>query len=356
MNHSSSYQTHHPSMNRPKILVVEDDETNRVLIKEILELTDFSADYAINGQECLEKMETHEFDLILMDIQMPIMDGIQATQKLRGDKRFEKIPIVAVTANAIEQEKEYYFEVGINDWVSKPIVVKTLLAVIEKWLGAYQKKTKPEPESNEYSQLTECPAKEIDITAALENLDGDARAYLDILSVFKKAHGEDIKQMNVAIQSGKGEQAQFILHSLRGALGTVGANSLQQIVNEMYTLLKSGQELEKELLRQFEISFAECLSEIENILLNANISYRMLGKNLPLGTASVVELQPKIERLKELLDLYATDSEYLLIEIIEETNNKEFREQLDMMLNQVKIFEFETALNLLEQYLNHRKE
>jgi CheY-like chemotaxis protein len=115
-----------------KLLVAEDNEFNRLLIKFILEKNKIPYDFAENGRIAVEKAMLNQYDMILMDIQMPEMDGIEATKILRN-KLGEEIPIIAITANAVKEELEYYLKIGLSDYLTKPFEEKKLLLKMQQF-------------------------------------------------------------------------------------------------------------------------------------------------------------------------------------------------------------------------------
>ena len=116
------------------LLLVEDNDVNQEIVMAILEDKVLSVDVAGNGQEALDLLEEKSFDGILMDCQMPVMDGYEATQKIRAKEPFKDLPIIALTANVMLADREKALSAGMNDLVEKPIVVDQLLKVLSQWI------------------------------------------------------------------------------------------------------------------------------------------------------------------------------------------------------------------------------
>lgn len=116
-----------------KILVVEDNDINGELLQEILERYSYTSDLADNGKSAIALLEKNKYDLIFMDLQMPLLDGFEATIEIR--KRNNPIPIIALTANIMEPDKKRCFEVGMNDYISKPFEFPEIEAILNKYLG-----------------------------------------------------------------------------------------------------------------------------------------------------------------------------------------------------------------------------
>jgi len=117
-----------------KVLLVEDNEMNQELAIDLLGKKGIIATIANNGKEALETLQTQSFDIVLMDVQMPVMDGYTATQKIREQERFKDLPILAMTANAMSDDIIKAKEVGMNDHIAKPIIPSEMFATMAKWV------------------------------------------------------------------------------------------------------------------------------------------------------------------------------------------------------------------------------
>lgn len=126
--------------NSSSVLLVEDNVNNQFVISQFLEKYNCKVMLAENGLEALELIEQVAFELILMDIHMPYMDGIEATRAIRGQAHYDSLPIVALTANALEGDREQFLEVGMNDYLLKPIKVELLVGILDKYLGINKQK------------------------------------------------------------------------------------------------------------------------------------------------------------------------------------------------------------------------
>ena len=121
-----------------KILLVEDNEINQELILELLLVHHVTVMTAFNGQEALKLLETEHFDAVLMDCMMPIMDGYEATKKIREQEKFQQLPVIALTANAMVEDRQKVLDVGMNDYITKPIDPNKLYIILAKWLKAFE--------------------------------------------------------------------------------------------------------------------------------------------------------------------------------------------------------------------------
>jgi CheY-like chemotaxis protein len=129
-----------------RILLVEDNEVNQLVASRILKKAGFIVTIANNGKEAVEKVTEDNYGLVLMDIQMPVMDGLEATREIRKLPDYQKLPIVAMTAHAMSGDRELSIKSGMNDHVNKPIDVQELFKTIAKWTKTEEEKPEEEPE------------------------------------------------------------------------------------------------------------------------------------------------------------------------------------------------------------------
>lgn len=222
-----------------RILLVEDNLVNQQVAKEILEMAGISITIAENGSEGIEQLllaheSDHPFDAILMDVQMPVMDGYTATTKIRQLRTFKDLPIIAMTANAMVDDQQKAFDSGMNDHLSKPIAPGKLFKVVGNWI--------PEPENmsvhQEQHRYTDEIAKTsqtgmpdiygLDTGKCLERLAGNKALYENILRTFVSYGTESVEEIRDAIIAKDQPLARRHAHSMKGAAGNIGATALVQ--------------------------------------------------------------------------------------------------------------------------------
>jgi CheY-like chemotaxis protein len=142
-------------INGSKVLLVEDNEINQMVATELLEKVGIKVTIANNGKEAIETIKKTKFNLALMDVQMPVMDGFEATAEIRKDSQHKDLPIIAMTAQVMTDDREKCLEVGMNDYVSKPIEINDLFSTIIKWIKPAEKKTADENIQKKVSQKQE---------------------------------------------------------------------------------------------------------------------------------------------------------------------------------------------------------
>lgn len=123
------------NLDRKTILVVDDDVTNIYVLSSVFEERGAKVIQAFDGEKAIEKLDEYKVDLILMDIMMPVMDGFEAIEKIRAKEEFKKLPIIAVTAKALKEDRDRCIEVGANDYISKPIDFNILVSLVEAWIS-----------------------------------------------------------------------------------------------------------------------------------------------------------------------------------------------------------------------------
>lgn len=215
-----------------RILLVEDNDINRQLAMELLEQEGVSVDTAVNGREAVAMVTGGErtYDIVLMDVQMPVMDGIEATRLIRSDDRFVSLPIIATTAYALDNERQKTIAAGMNAHISKPIDAHTMFTTIGRFLKHPTQETEqmvlqpPNPEGE-----TDFPAiTGLNITAALQRIDGKKKLYFWMLQRFLNDHADTAESIATALHADNRELAERLAHSLKGVAGNMGAVPLEQ--------------------------------------------------------------------------------------------------------------------------------
>ena len=184
-----------------RVLLVEDNPVNQEVATDLLLGAAIEVTVANNGQEALDLLRAGEFDLVLMDVQMPVMDGLEATRRLRLDPRLEKLPVIAITAGAMAGERERCIAAGMDAFIGKPIKVEELFAALRRWL-----------------RPRELPA----VPASMLNEQGKPRHSRRVLAAFVQHHRDDAARMERALMAGAFSEGARAAHGLKGAAATLG--------------------------------------------------------------------------------------------------------------------------------------
>ena len=219
-----------------KILLVEDNETNRIVARAILKKLGYKIDYAVNGLEAVNILKLKHYDLVLMDMQMPIMDGIEATSNIRNPKNNSlnpDVPIIAMTANAMKDDKNRCFEAGMNDYISKPINPKVVAEILNKWLSQLNFDKIEEQNSDVISKTKSDGFLTFDRKGLLERLDNDSDLVKMICEAFLGDMPKQIKLLKEFLDLGNIEDSTRIAHTIKGACANIGGKTVQNIAFDM---------------------------------------------------------------------------------------------------------------------------
>ncbi len=220
-----------------KILLVEDNNLNRELATELLTNLGVVVEIAENGREAVKRVFKEPFDLVFMDIQMPEMDGLTATRLIRADVRFSRLPIIAMTANAMTGDRKNSLEAGMNDHISKPIMPEKLAAVLKFWLTnaipekllknpvPAQKTQQPPPQLNSGIQLPDY-LPSFNIAVALQRAADSPELLRKLLFMFNDEYQNLMPEFKKYLQAGDYEEIRQKAHSLKGAAASLEATEV----------------------------------------------------------------------------------------------------------------------------------
>ena len=241
-----------------KVLLAEDNPVNQKLALKLLERQGWKVTVASDGREAVERAKEENFDLILMDVQMPEMDGLEATRAIREWERDKgrHTPIVALTAHAFEEDRRRCLEAGMDAYLSKPIKVQELFKTIEALLSDHEGEA--EEPKGEASQGEVKAA--FDVGKALEMAGGDVEFLKELVEIYRSDYPDKLSKIRQALKDGDAKTLYETAHSLKGASGNLGLGRVYELALEIERMGKEGRlqgaeevfgELEEEL-RRFE--------------------------------------------------------------------------------------------------------
>jgi CheY-like chemotaxis protein len=266
-----------------RVLLVEDNEINQQVAKEILESAGLNVSLANNGQEGVSAVRENNYDAVLMDIQMPVMDGYTATREIRKDDRYKELPIIAMTAHAMAGDEDKSLQAGMNGHVTKPIDPDQLFASLQKWIQPSEKRATPqkpvvsvEPSGEDKMVSIEAELPEslpgFDLTDGLKRLQGNKTLYRKLLLNFATDYNEAANEIREALDANDFERSHSLVHNLKGLAGNLSATDLQAASVNLEKLVKG---VEKKAPPAQELNLK--LSELETALNQALESVQSLG-------------------------------------------------------------------------------
>ena len=236
-----------------RVLLAEDNELNQMVALGVLENLGCSVDVVENGHDALERLQEKSADhyaIVLMDIQMPVMDGITATHKIRSVLGMTSLPVVAMTAHALEEERERCLAAGMNDHISKPIDARDVKMKIIKWIGTqFQDNLLEAPISTEevetfdVAEVVAEPEEEttaVDIPAVAARLTLPVDMIQKMLLRFCRDHAEAPEKVRKLIEAGDLDGARALAHSVKGVSGTLGISEVYKMFGDLEADIKDG--------------------------------------------------------------------------------------------------------------------
>ena len=252
-----------------RLLLVEDNEINRQVAQELLEGFGLDVTTAENGEEAIALLKEAQFDGVLMDMQMPVMDGVTATREIRKNPHFSKLPIIALTANVMVSEQNEFLDAGITDHIGKPIDPDRLVATLAKWVrptrttgstpvGQTFQNSAPEP-------LPDLPG--VNVAESVRRIGGNVALYFSLLDKFRVKQRNFATSFREALAANDRDTAERLAHTLRGIAGTLGAETLQDLARLLESSIKKGESGEVDsLLARVDKELATFIASIDQVL------------------------------------------------------------------------------------------
>ena len=251
-----------------KILLAEDNKNNILVIKKIIEKLNHIIIVVNNGKEAIQLLTQMHFDIVLMDIEMPEMDGFTAVEKIRmgeaGDKN-KNIPVIALTAHALSEIREKCYKSGMNDYITKPIDIYELSLSIKK---NYVKRTNINNFSNNFYSNTNNVKDILNIKDALRRIGGDKELLKTLLENFSDQFNELLNKYNSAKNEQNFRKMYICIHSLKSSCGIIGAESLQDLCIKFELVIK---EEKKELIEEYYNDLVVNFKRIDEIINNKDV-------------------------------------------------------------------------------------
>lgn len=228
------------------LLLAEDNEVNLMVLEDMVCMAEMTCDIVTNGQEAIDAVKNVEFDLILMDCQMPDVDGFQATRQIREWEHScevpHHIPIIALTANALSGDRELCIAAGMDDYLPKPIMPDVLFGMLDKWLSSDSNQADNIPTdipNNDLSDKSTCDTLPYDIDALLARCAGKSSLAKKLLDTFCSRTPDELAEMEQILDSGNLDELASMAHRLKGASATISAEPLRSEAAKLELLAKA---------------------------------------------------------------------------------------------------------------------
>ncbi len=334
-----------------RVLLVEDNELNQEVAMGLLGTADMSIDLADNGAIAVRMVGEKEYDLVLMDMQMPVMDGITATKAIRSNPRFNSLPIIAMTANAMDTDREACLQAGMNDHVGKPIDPDEMFATIMRWAKKRTDQPDPPPvvkaEAPSVQLLEDIPAIEgIDLNDGLKRVGGNAKLYRDLLMKFAAKHGDAGIQISDALKDGDRATAERLAHTVKGVAGNIGIKRVQTAAEKLEKAIRENDAALPATLKGFKAILAPQVDAIAHAFAKgeATAPAKEATKSFDL-----IEAARLAGRLHTLLESSDGECEEVFRTLQEMVTGHVVKERMDALGADISEFEFSGALLKLDE-------
>jgi PAS domain S-box-containing protein len=337
-----------------RVLLVEDNEMNQQVATELLVHAGAIVTVANHGGEAVKILtdgnQALEFDVVFMDLQMPEMDGFTATRLLRKIPRLRELPIIAMTAHALVEERQRCLDAGMSDHVSKPIDPDHLLSTLIRW-------AKPRPQQALDSQASFSPVKASDdvvlpeiagiaLADGLKRVAGNKQLYRDLLAQFAAKQGNAAAQISTALESGDHAGAERIAHTVNGVAGNIGITEVQSVAQKLEKALCDGEINASALLVEFASVMGTQVHAIEKALFDSAAAQPVEVRAWPFNREASARAIARLKILLEVSDGEADESFRSLQEALAGVIEKPYLDGLSASIND---FDFDAALMKLDE-------
>jgi len=298
------YQAAEQAMRGAYLLLVEDNEVNQEVAQQILGDAGIRVDVAGNGIKALAKIAVNDYDGVLMDCQMPIMDGYDATRELRKDPRHASLPVIAMTANAMVGDKEKCLEAGMNDFIAKPIDVAQLFQTLARWVVVKNPVALEAPAEVEEESLPSIPGLRME--AALQRVGGNAKLMRKLLARFVETQIDVMQRIGDAIENNDLAAATREAHTVKGLAGNIGATAMADAAARVEHMLMQGvMDGREDAITTMGMELSDLVGRIA--MATSGASSASASAAAPAAASGQVDMEQLTALMKEIARLLAQD-------------------------------------------------
>jgi CheY-like chemotaxis protein len=342
--------------------LAEDNEANQFVAQELLTRLGIELEIAENGRDTIEKLKDRRFAAVLMDMQMPEMDGLEATRRIRQQPAFRDLPIIAMTANAMKSDVEACLEAGMNDFISKPIDRAALVKSLRRWLpqpGGQQSATKNTDGRGpaEIPAVSDSPSPTLegmDIEKTVRRLGMPFETLRPLLFRFADGQRQTVAELRSAVSAGDHEAARKHAHALAGAAGNLGAEELFQAARALELAAKDNVQNWQERFADLETRANIVFRSIAGLRVQSG-SPAIPAKTDAPPTAAVepARLRDLLEQLRNALtNLDLSGCAQTLRELTPLTMSDDFRQSIDRLRKLIDDYEYDKAAEIVNELLS----
>jgi len=278
-----------------RVLLVEDNEINRQVARELLVMAGLEIVEAHNGYDALEKLAASEFDAVLMDVQMPELDGVETVKMIRSQEHLRRLPVIAMTAHAMLGDRERFLECGMSDYIAKPIEEAELLGVLARWIDVSSEHKRPgAPGSSKDSLPATLPG--LNVSDGIRRASGNIDLYRRLIAELRRDMESTVTRLRAALDASNTRELLDILHTLKGSAATMGARHVAELAGALETAARRGDGIG---LGDLEAAVEEAKTSMASVVEHLTVPVVTAPEK---ASASAPQLLPITSRLREHLD------------------------------------------------------
>ncbi|MCL1941513.1 MAG: ATP-binding protein, partial [Synergistaceae bacterium] len=325
-----------------RALIVDDINTNLKVAEGLMEPYQMRIDICESGMKAIELIKSNSYDIVFMDHMMPVMDGVQTTLAIREDPAYSRLPIVALTANAVSGVKEMFLSNGFNDFLAKPIELTKLNEILEKWIPEGKREKAVAKESEHPKPAFQIEG--IDVPFGISMVGGNIDNYVEILSVFYRDGKNKTDELSKCLENNDISLYTTHVHALKSALASIGAGELS---NAAKALEFAGKAEDIKFIKENGVKF---LKELEQLLTNIAPVINALHANA--GGISSEELASKLSELKNALEeMDAISMNEIIGELVNKISDSDIADKIEQISTHVLLCEYDEAVGVIDGLL-----